>query len=130
VLAIVRIEAGADRCVVACTADCLTEAMFIIVWKYVVSPEHSGEFVQAYGPGGPWERLFLSAPGYSGTELIVGDDEDCFLTIDRWQTKSAFEGFMRSSRPAYEQLDEKLDALTTSEVLIGRGMADVGDDSS
>jgi heme-degrading monooxygenase HmoA len=104
--------------------------MFIIVWKYVVSPEHAREFVQTYGAGGPWERLFRSAPGYSGTELIVCDDEDCFLTIDRWRTKSAFEEFMRSSRLAYDQLDEKLDALTTSEVLIGRGMVNVGGDSS
>ena len=104
--------------------------MFIIVWKYVVSPEHAGEFVQTYGPRGQWERLFRSAPGYSGTELIVCDDEDCFLTIDRWRTKSAFEEFMCSSRLAYDQLDERLEALTTSEVLIGRGMVHVGGESS
>lgn len=95
--------------------------MFAIVWRYSVPTEQAPQFVDAYGPAGDWARLFAMAPGYAGTELIVCDDDGTFVTVDRWETRSAFDKFVEVHRVGYDELDQRLASLTTDEALIGRG---------
>ena len=82
--------------------------------------EQVPRFVDAYGPTGDWVQLFAMAPGYAGTELIVCDD-GTFVTVDRWETRSAFDMFVEVHRVDYDELDERLASLTTDEAPIGRG---------
>jgi hypothetical protein len=42
-----------------------------------------------------------------------------YLTIDRWRSRAAFDAFVRASRPAYEALDLRGDALTVREHRLG-----------
>ncbi len=37
--------------------------MVQVTWEFVVKQEALGQFEQAYGPGGEWNRLFGGYPG-------------------------------------------------------------------
>ncbi len=100
----------------------LNAVVFIIIWRYSVAPNRDGDFLSAYGPNGEWRRLFSSASGYLGTELVEREEPGGYMTIDRWHDEAAFDGFMAENKE-YEELDLRLAALTTLEELIGRGSA-------
>jgi heme-degrading monooxygenase HmoA len=94
--------------------------VYVIVWAFRPRPGREPEFEQAYGPGGGWATLFREAPAYLGTELLraVGGPGR-YLTVDRWQSRAAYEAF-RAARPAeYEALDQACEALTSSEERVG-----------
>jgi len=94
--------------------------MHVIVWEFTVRQEHRAAFEQAYGAEGDWARLFRTAPGYLGTELLCDSAvPDRYLTIDRWRTRGDFDAFKQASGPTYEALDEAFEDLTISEVKIG-----------
>ena len=39
----------------------------------------------------------------------------CFLTLDRWESRAAYEAFHRERGPEYSALDAACEGLTTSE---------------
>jgi heme-degrading monooxygenase HmoA len=90
------------------------------IWRYRVRGEKSTEFRSIYGATGAWVRLFASAPGYLGTELLEDEaDPFSFATIDRWQTPEAFEWFKKTFADAYRELDEECAGLTEEESFVG-----------
>lgn len=102
---------------------CLTEPMYVIVWKYEVLADREMDFRVAYGPDGDWARLFAKHDGFVGTELITTDQPRHYLTIDRWESARAFDAYMALERDMdeYRRLDQRSEALTVSEELVGRG---------
>ncbi len=98
--------------------------MYVIVWKYEVSPSQDESFKSAYGSAGDWATLFSRGSGYIGTELIAVGPSD-YITIDRWQSIEDFERFLTGNRADYQDLDEACAVFTVKEELIGQGLADV-----
>ena len=90
---------------------------YVILWTYEVAPEQAEAFRAAYGADGAWAQLFARAPGFIGTELYA--DADRYLTIDRWDSRQAFEAFHRDHGPAYRALDAQMERLTRSETRLG-----------
>ena len=101
---------------------CLTELMYVIVWKYEVLADSEVDFRFAYGPDGDWARLFARHDGFVGTELITTDDQARhYFTIDRWDNEKSFNACMALDHEEYTRLDHQFEALTVSEELVGRG---------
>ena len=92
---------------------------FAILWSYEVAAEHVEAFECVYRPDGDWSRLFASAPGYCGTELLKGANSR-YVTIDRWRSAEDFEAFQRDFGAAYRAMDESCAGWTVAETLIGR----------
>ena len=101
--------------------DDFNDAMFVIVWLYRVSPGREDEFRTAYGPAGPWVRLFALQTGYLGTELVITADVGTYLSIDRWDSEESFRQFMQSHEEEYQALDRSMDDLTLVEQHVGSG---------
>ena len=58
----------------------------------------------------------LGAPGYLGTDLFARTSAPpCFLTLDRWETRAAYEAFRRDRAAEYSALDAACEGLTTAE---------------
>jgi heme-degrading monooxygenase HmoA len=94
--------------------------MYVVVWAFRPRPGREVEFEQAYSPRGRWAALFREAPGYLGTDLLrAADGSGRYLTVDRWQSQSAYAAFGTSHRDAYEALDRACEALTDSEEWLG-----------
>ena len=94
--------------------------MYVIIWEYVVRSDRAAEFVDAYGPRGPWAELFGRADGFLGLELLRREDRaDCYLTIDRWRSLGHFEAFKARLEADYHRLDEAFSELTLEEERIG-----------
>jgi heme-degrading monooxygenase HmoA len=100
--------------------DGLDVTVFERVWRFRAAADREREFQELYGPSGAWAQLFASAPGYLGTELqrSEGNPRE-FLTIDRWESRAAWERFRRDHAAAYEDLDRLCEPLTTFEELVG-----------
>ena len=93
---------------------------YAIVWEFQVPPDHAAEFEAAYSPCGPWAQLFEQAEGFLGVELLCCTDRTGrYLTIDRWQSRSAFEAFRSRFAAEYEALDKRLEGLAVTETRIG-----------
>lgn len=94
--------------------------MFHIVWVFHAAPERLREFVDTYGPEGGWVGLFREGAGYHDTELFRSQAEPSrFLTIDRWDSRRAYEEFRRERRSDYARLDAACEALTVREEFLG-----------
>jgi len=93
--------------------------MHKILWQFIPRPEEEEAFRKAYGPGGPWARLFGRSSGYLGTELLFDPEEGRYLTIDSWSSRGDFEGFNASFGKEYDELDRQLEGLTLREELLG-----------
>jgi|SRR5688500_8085361 quinol monooxygenase YgiN len=95
--------------------------MFIILWRFVVHPQHVDDFVRHYSAGGTWAELFKRSSSYLGTDLIrSSDDATIFVTIDRWRSGDAFTQFEREHHADYARLDTECSTLTVHEELLGR----------
>ena len=94
--------------------------MFTTVWEYEVGPEQRSKFIEIYGASGAWATLFRRAAGYRETILLqdVGDPER-FMTLDRWDSRHAYEEFLESHQSAYQALDRKTTGLTRAERHLG-----------
>ena len=93
---------------------------YAIVWEFLVPEDHVAAFEAAYGPEGDWARLFAQAPGFLEVQLLRSHEPaGRYLTIDRWQSRMAFESFKRQYAEAYLALDWKLEGLASSEVPLG-----------
>lgn len=94
--------------------------MFAAVWKYKVKPGKVIEFEQLYNQEGEWAQWFRLSRDYISTELMKSPDaENEYLTIDRWQSKAAYDRHYTEGRSRYEEIDLKGDGFTTEEELIG-----------
>jgi heme-degrading monooxygenase HmoA len=94
--------------------------MFVVVWQFEIAEEKVAAFEAAYGPEGPWEKLFRISPEFKGTELLRDAYvPGSFLTIDRWTSEKAFRAFRKDHDKEYEALDRQSDALTAKETRVG-----------
>lgn len=95
--------------------------MYVVVWLYRVAPGREEEFRTAYGPAGPWVKLFAPQTGYLETELVSTADVGTYLSIDRWDGEQYYRHFMESHEEEYHVLDRSMEALTVSEQFVGSG---------
>jgi heme-degrading monooxygenase HmoA len=105
-------------------------AGYATLWEFTVAAARQAEFEAHYGPHGTWARLFRRADGYLGTELLRDHvDPLRYLTIDRWESREAFQAFRRAHGAEYERLDRQFEGLTTREAPLGE-YAPAGDRTS
>lgn len=89
--------------------------MYVRVWQYEVPAEQVEAFVAAYGADGDWAQLFRRASGYAGTDLFRDtDSRDRFLTVDRWDSETAWDAFLAQRGTEYGRLADDLAGLTTA----------------
>ncbi len=94
--------------------------MYVVIWEFKVLPECLLAFIALCGPEGEWAGWFRESPHYIETSLLKSDQADnVFITIDKWESKSAYDSFYQSDQATFIRLDEKGDLLTTEEKLIG-----------
>ena len=94
--------------------------MYAIIWEFRPAEGRHEEFEAAYGSGGDWVRLFSRAAGFIGTELVRDTaDATRYLTIDRWESRQAYDAFRAEFAAEYGEIDAACEALTSSESLIG-----------
>ena len=95
-------------------------AEHLLIWEFRVRPGCEAEFEETYGPRGAWARLFDSAPGYLGTQLLRDPEgERRYLTIDRWASAAAFSRFREVRAAEYEALDARCARWTEAETPLG-----------
>ena len=95
--------------------------MYVILWTFEVRPGFEAEFERAYATDGDWVQLFRQSPGHLNTELLHDTERRRhYATIDRWESREAFEVFRREFRAAYEALDLRCAPLRVSQRLMGR----------
>lgn len=93
---------------------------YATVWEFLVPEDQRAAFETAYGPDGPWARLFARAPGFLEVRLLRSREHaGRYLTMDRWQTAAAFENFKKRFAREYHELDSALEGLASSEVPVG-----------
>src|SRR5262249_16889648 len=93
---------------------------FTAVWEFFVSPRKRRAFEKAYRAGGDWARLFRTAEGYIGTELVRDDARPGrYVTLDFWTSRLDYLRFKRQNAAAYQALDKRCKSLTESERLVG-----------
>ena len=89
---------------------------YVIVWEFEVQQGREKEFERMYGPRGAWARLFAKGKGYQGTELLREEGSSRrYLTIDRWESRGAYQRFKKEYAKEYAQMDEKGAGLTAQE---------------
>lgn len=94
--------------------------MYVIIWEYQVKPDKQAEFEKTYAANGAWAELFKKGTGYLGTELLCKADQSLhFLTIDRWESKQAYETFLTHWGNEYQSLDAQCEGLNEQESLLG-----------
>lgn len=93
---------------------------FAYVWEYTVDPGQKAEFLSAYKPDGAWTRLMSRHGGFLGTELLGDvDNDNRFITVDYWTSKSERDAFRTEFASEYAQLDADCESCTLSESFIG-----------
>jgi heme-degrading monooxygenase HmoA len=94
--------------------------MYTILWEFRVPPDRCPAFEAAYGPDGPWARLFGKAVGFIGVALLrCAEQAGRYVTIDRWRSRAEFEAFKREFGADYAALDRALEGIADSETRIG-----------
>lgn len=94
--------------------------MHVMVWEFRVRRGLERQFEEAYGPDGVWAGFFNRGRGYLGTELLrdIGTSGR-YVTVDRWDSREAFEAFREERAAEYETIDRQCEALTESETPVG-----------
>ena len=95
--------------------------MFVILWEYEVKLACEESFQRVYGPHGSRAQLFRRDPRYLSTQLLRDPFRSSFyLTLDFWESETAYDEFLINNKSSYEALDRATDGLTDAERLIGR----------
>ena len=103
-------------------------AGYTTLWEFTVAAARQAEFEAHYGPDGSWAQLFRLADGYLGTELLRDRANPLrYLTIDRWESREAWQAFRRAHTAEYERLDREFESLTTREVPLGEYVPAAGE---
>ena len=90
------------------------------VWQFRPATGREREFAAAYAAHGVWARLFEQSDAFIGTRLLAPEEPGGpWLTLDEWQSRTAFEQFQDAHGDAYKRLDDELSALTADEQFIG-----------
>lgn len=91
-----------------------------LYFRYRVHPVQARAFEHAYGPTGPWAKLFGLSPNYRGTRLFRHRTETAtYLTVDLWNSKRDYDDFRAEHSEAYARLDRQLRMLYLEELLLG-----------
>jgi len=91
-----------------------------IIWEYIVRDDCLERFLELYSPDGRWVELFRKYPGFVATELLRDTANGWrFVTVDIWESQSAYAAMKERSRADYQVLDGLGDALTLSETFLG-----------
>jgi len=90
------------------------------IWKFRPPADREDEFTAAYSSDGAWARLFGTAEGFLGTQLFwPAEPGGWWMTIDRWQSESAFSAFQAQLGTEYRRLDAELEGCAGQEEFIG-----------
>lgn len=93
---------------------------YTLLWRFQVRPDRLAEFLTHYRAGGTWVRLFRRSPGFVETLLLKDHSvADCYLTIDRWRSETAYTDFRSKYADEYTQLDRGCQGLTLAEEFLG-----------
>jgi heme-degrading monooxygenase HmoA len=96
------------------------EPHLLIVWEYFVKPEKESLFEAAYGPEGVWVQFFRKGIGYRRTKLLHDTHQiRCYLTLDFWDSRAAYEQFRQSHAQDYAAIDTECENLTEREESLG-----------
>lgn len=94
--------------------------MFLVLWEFDVKPGFESRFETAYGPGGDWAQFFRRDPHYRETRLLRElSRPNAYMTLDVWDSQSAYEKFQQQNREAYLALDRSCEAMTVRENRLG-----------
>lgn len=88
------------------------------LWKFEVPEKQEAKFVTAYRSDGDWARLFATAPGFVRTELW-NEGPGIYLTVDHWESVTAFEAFQANFGEEYRRLDAQLEGVAGIETFLG-----------
>jgi len=105
--------------------------VYVIVWEFQVANARVAEFERAYGPDGDWAGFFKRSSAFRGVELLRAQREDnghaetgaelaYYWTIDRWDSRDAYEDFNARFEAEYADLDARLAELCDLEVCLGK----------
>jgi heme-degrading monooxygenase HmoA len=93
---------------------------FVYLWEFEVRAGREAEFELHYGPAGSWVRLFRTASGYVSTTLLKDrSTARRYVTIDQWESESAYRQFRDAKAKAFAELDAQCEALTVTERQVG-----------
>jgi heme-degrading monooxygenase HmoA len=94
--------------------------LFVTLWEFEVKPGSEELFERTYGPDGQWAELFRRDARYLGTRLLrnVGT-ERVYVTMDSWESRTAYDEFREKFAAEYEELDRESEALTERERHLG-----------
>jgi len=94
--------------------------MFLALWEFEVKSGCEERFRSAYGPQGPWVRLFRTDSNFVETRLLQDVAQPGkFITLDFWHTRAAYESFKGLNHQAYAAIDKTCEELTTRESPLG-----------
>lgn len=94
------------------------------MWRYRVRAEKTDAYLRAYSHEGGWVELFGRAEGYISTELLRdAANPAVFVTIDRWESRAAYDSFRKKFADEYLALDSLCSAFTEEEELLLEGSA-------
>ena len=105
--------------------------MYVIVWEFQVASARLAEFERAYGPEGDWAGFFKRSDAFRGAELLRAQRDDdgpaetggelgYYWTIDRWDSRDAYEDFNERFSAEYAAMDARLAELCDLEVCLGK----------
>ncbi|HSI58280.1 MAG TPA: DUF4440 domain-containing protein [Ideonella sp.] len=96
------------------------DSPFAVIWEFEVPPDAQAEFQRHYGPQGSWAQLFRQDPAYLET-LLLQDlaRPGRYLTLDRWQSATAYRSFRERFAAPYRALDQACERLTRREADLG-----------
>lgn len=98
----------------------LGDTLYIVIWEFVVRPEHVAEFERHYSGSGTWAKLFGEDPAYKETILLRDSrTPGRYVTTDIWQDEHSYLAFKERSAVRYHELDDAFAAFTEQETLIG-----------
>lgn len=93
--------------------------MHEIFYRYRIHPDQVRAFEQAYGPAGPWAKLFARHPGFLRTRLFRHrSDPGIYVTVDVWQSERDYVSFKRTYASEYRRLNEQFALLKLEEVFL------------
>ncbi|MDE2480843.1 MAG: antibiotic biosynthesis monooxygenase [bacterium] len=94
--------------------------MIEVLYRYRVHPAQARAFEHAYGPDGPWARLYGTHPGFRRTRLFRDKkDTEVYISVDVWDARADWDGFRSANPQAYARLDRELRMLYLEELLLG-----------
>jgi heme-degrading monooxygenase HmoA len=94
--------------------------MFLALWEFEVKHGCEQRFQSVYGADGEWARLFRTDPNFLETRLLRDAVQaNKFVTLDFWESRSAYESFKELNHAAYVAMDRNCQSLTVFERCLG-----------